>query len=369
MERQNKKITVYWRWVIALFLVSFPLHILARISCICDWYTDHIFGYGLEIYGRFTALFPFSVGEILLLLSIMITAFFLLSLSALIFLHKKNAYRRFVKVYSKSYLIFFLLVTIIMGLNCSMLYGCSKLNVNGHIGKEYSAEDIQKLWNHVAAQCNRLAFEVERDKEGYPEYEGDINAAVKKAVRQLSEDYPRFRGFYPDPKPIYFSYLMYQTDYTGVYFPFSLEANYNTYLSRLAYPSVVAHEFSHLKGYIYEDEADFMSYLACIHSDEPYIQYSGYLSILAFLQSDYLETVVDDSKDVHLSEQIIEDAREFYFTEETKEEVETIKAVFDEKTVEAISESVTDTYMNYYSAKPNYEEVTKLMLAYYDGIL
>lgn len=369
MKQQKKKVSVYWKWVIVVFLIDLLLHILARIPFICDWYTDHVFGFASETYGRFTALFPISVGEILLILAILLALLQIFAVLALIILHRKSKYRRFVKLYSKSFLVFFLIVTIIMCLNCSMLYGCSKLNVKGHIGKEYAAEDVQKLWNHVAAQCNRLAFEIERDEEGYPYYEGDINDAVKQAMQQLAADYPRLQGTYPDPKPIYFSYLMYQTDYTGVYFPFSMEANYNTYLSDLGYPSVVAHELSHLKGYIYEDEADFMAYLACIHSEEPYLQYSGYLSVLGFLQTDYLEMVSDDSEDVHLLEQVVKDDQEFYFTKETVDEVETIEPVFDEETVETISDGVTDTYMDYYNAEPNYAEVTKLMLAYYDGVL
>ncbi len=40
------------------------------ISGFSDWYIAHIFPIWVNTYGRFTALFPFSVGEILLCLGV-----------------------------------------------------------------------------------------------------------------------------------------------------------------------------------------------------------------------------------------------------------------------------------------------------------
>ncbi len=86
---------------------------------------------------------------------------------------------------------------------------------------------------------------------------------------------------------------MYQAGYDGVYFPFSLEANYNTYISDIRYPHVACHELAHLKGYIYEDEADFIAYLACVGSDDEQLQYAGYLGVLDYIDSDYRGSVKD----------------------------------------------------------------------------
>lgn len=364
--RKGKK---YWKFIFFLAVLTLIVNILARIPAVCDAYTDSVFWVWAETYGRLTGLFPVSVGELLLILAIVIVCVWLISLVLLLFLHKKAAYRRYMRRYSKSILALVLVVLLIMTLNCSMLYGCSHMDVKGHANTEYSAEDIQKLWNHIASQCNRLAGEVKRDKQGNPIYQGDKNEAVRTAMRKLSDTYPRLRGFYPQPKPIYSSYIMYQANCTGVYFPFSMEANYNTYLSDLSYPATVAHEWSHLKGYIYEDEADFMSYLACIGSEDAFLQYSGYLAVLGFLQEDYWETNPDGSEEVALLDQVYEDSAQYTYTEETYEEIEDEEPVFEQETVETFSDNITDTYMDYYDATPNYAEVTKLMLAYYDGIL
>lgn len=372
----KRKWSIYWKAILFLVIINLILNIFARIPAVCDAYTDHVFWVWAETYGRITGIFPFSVGEILLILAINYVLIWLLSLILFIFLHKKMGYRKYILKYSKSVLAFGLFVLLIMTLNCSMLYGCSKLNINGHRGVEYSVSDIQELWNYVATQCNRLAWEVERDEQGCPVYRGDLEEAIQKAMRNLSSDYGRFRGCYPHPKPIHFSYIMYQANCTGVYFPFSMEANYNSYLSDLSYGATVAHELSHLKGYIYEDEADFMAYLACIGSDDPYLRYSGYLSVLGYLQSDYLNTEPDVEQGVQLLEQVYTDSANYTYTEDTYQEIADQESAFHQETVETfqetvetVSDGITDTYMNYYDATPNYAEVTKLMLAYYDGVL
>lgn len=367
--RGKRKWSFYWKAVFFLAILDLILNILARIPVVCDTYTDHIFWIWTETYGRITGIFPVSVGEILLILAISYVLIWLLSLILFIFLHNKAGYRKYIQKYSKSVLAFGLFVLLIMTLNCSMLYGCSKLNINGNRGVEYTTSDIQQLWNYVASQCNRLAQEVERDEQGRPVYHGDLDEAVQNAMQNLSSDYIRFRGWYPHPKPVHFSYMMYQAGCTGVYFPFSMEANYNTYLSDLSYGATVAHELSHLKGYIYEDEADFMAYLACVSSEEPYLQYSGYLSVLGYLQGDYLETEPDGGQDVQLLEQVYADDAEYTYTEDARQEITDTEPVFDQEIVETFSDGITDTYMNYYDATPNYAEVTKLMLAYYDGVL
>ena len=43
-------------------------------------------------------------------------------------------------------------------------------------------------------------------------------------------------------------------------------------------PHTICHELSHLRGFMREDEANFIGFLACIGSEDPEYRYSGYLS-------------------------------------------------------------------------------------------
>ena len=42
----------------------------------------------------------------------------------------------------------------------------------------------------------------------------------------------------------------------------------------------MAHEMAHQRGIAREEEANFAAYLVCVCSDDAYIRYSGYLSML-----------------------------------------------------------------------------------------
>lgn len=49
-----------------------------------------------------------------------------------------------------------------------------------------------------------------------------------------------------------------------------------------AKPFTVCHELSHLKGFMREDEANFIAYLACTGSDNVYLQYAGWVYALIY---------------------------------------------------------------------------------------
>ena len=56
-----------------------------------------------------------------------------------------------------------------------------------------------------------------------------------------------------------------------------MEANYNGDMTPYNIPHTACHELSHLRGFMREDEANFIGYLACIGSGDADFIYSGYL--------------------------------------------------------------------------------------------
>ena len=67
------------------------------------------------------------------------------------------------------------------------------------------------------------------------------------------------------------------TGITGIYFPFTAEANYNNDFPMSLVGSTICHELAHRQGFAREDEANFISYLVCVNSDNDYLNYSGLL--------------------------------------------------------------------------------------------
>lgn len=392
-----KRLSFYWKSVLIFSAFVLLSLLLSRIPSFCDFYTDHIFPLGLQTYGRITGLFPFSAGEILITVSGVLVLLQIVLVLLLLVSHTKKrrlktatlkktagAFPAFVIRYSKCMLAFVLLVIWIMTANCATLYNCSKLAAGGSRDTTYSFEEIREVRNMIVEQCNTLSTKMKRDANGNVVTDGNINEKIKSAMRGLSAEYPRLSGYYPTPKPVLGSFFMYQAGYNGVYFPFSLEANYNTYISDIRYPHVACHELAHLKGYIYEDEADFIAYLACVGSDDEQLQYAGYLGVLHYIDSDYRnsaaiqqttseETFSNGTSSgeiplpsvpaVEISDLVHNDSGSY--TAETKKELSTMPELIDTETVASVSKGFTDAYMDYYGAEPNYAEVTKLLLAYY----
>ena len=110
-----------------------------------------------------------------------------------------------------------------------------------------------------------------------------LGGDAQEAFEALSEEYPLVTGGYGKPKPVLLSRLMSWCNITGVFFPFTFEANVNNDIPDYSIPSTMCHELSHLRGFMREDEANFIGYLACCRSDNPELQYSGLM--LAFIHA------------------------------------------------------------------------------------
>lgn len=100
----------------------------------------------------------------------------------------------------------------------------------------------------------------------------------QRAMEKLGQRYRRLSGHYPYPKPILNTWILSIQQTTGVYSPFTVEANYNRDIAYYDIPFTICHELSHLRGYMQEEEANFIGVLATIGADDLYFNYSGYVS-------------------------------------------------------------------------------------------
>lgn len=378
------------RWKIWIPTGLIVLSILLNMAAcfypgLSDCYVNHIFPFWVESYGRLAGLFSFSVGEKLLylaviLIGILIVTGFGLTVGYLWFPKKREGLRQIVKWY-KSYGMFLYFVTgivsLIMVLNCFMLYRVSPITERYHIGagskEEYGREEITALRNYVVEEANRLAPLMDRDEKGDLVYTGDMVKEAKEQMQRLGDTFPNLQGYYPDPKPLWLSGFFSQQYIMGYYFPFSMEANYNTQMYVVNCPTTFCHELSHLKGFILEDEANFIGYLACVDSEDLFFKYSAYLSVIRYLDRDFYRAI-GENPEIYLehpviSEQVAED--KIFLTEEAWEQVEE-NAVFSTELVEQASNTFTETTLTLNGVedgKISYSRVVDLLLRYYDGIL
>lgn len=366
----------------AIWVIIILINVLAWNSTVfCDWYVAYIFPLWVNGYGRITSLFPFSVGEIMLILAVLLLVLFLLAgvgagICKLVFSiqgKRKKKIPKVIRVYSFAVLVIFTCVAVVMTSNCFILYHGSSFSekyMKETLEKSYRLSELTKIRNEVVSECNRLSKLVERDEHGNVIYSGDITAQAIEEMQRLGEVYPQLSGYYPTPKGFYFSGFFSQQKMMGYYFPFSMEANYNTKMYVTNTPVTVCHELSHVKGFIQENEANFIAYLACTGSEDIFFQYSGYLSVLYYLDNDYFEAI-DENKaiyktQVRISPQVRED--KVFLTPETWKEVEE-KAVISTKTVSQASKTFVEANLNLNGVSDgvvSYSRVVELLLKYYD---
>lgn len=109
---------------------------------------------------------------------------------------------------------------------------------------------------------------------------GDFPAMAQEAktqVKALNSQYPGlFDVDYSTPKPVLASRLLSLLGITGFYFPFTAEANVSVDWPRFCVPATLCHELAHRAGFMREDEANYLGYLACADSEDPLARYSGY---------------------------------------------------------------------------------------------
>lgn len=70
--------------------------------------------------------------------------------------------------------------------------------------------------------------------------------------------------------------------FLGYYNPFSGEAQLRTDIPNVMIPYIACHEMAHQLGYAGEDQANFVGYLVCRVSNDPFFRYSVYLDLLNY---------------------------------------------------------------------------------------
>lgn len=237
-----KKLPKWLYYAVPAFLLSLVLTLLAKNTAdFAQWYSTTIYPFFVGTVGRISSVLPFSLCEILLYAVIILAAV------GVVF-----TVIRFVKGKGKR--------------------------------KKLLMRVLADLCVYILKNANDAAGKIETDETLTVSLDGKINLdeECKKAMNRLGERYDSLSGFYPDAKAVIASEGMSYMKILGMYAPFTIEANYNANAPDFAKPFTVCHELSHLKGFMREDEANFIAYLACTGSDNVYLQYAGWVYALIY---------------------------------------------------------------------------------------
>lgn len=159
------------------------------------------------------------------------------------------------------------------------------VTIDAH-GTVYDEADLIALCDYLVTEINDTEAQLDVSFIGQTSETPKPSAAWlwhagrtgQRAMEKLGQRYRRLSGHYPFPKPILNTWILSVQQTTGVYSPFTVEANYNRDIAYYDIPFTICHELSHFRGYMQEEEANFIGVLATIGADDLYFNYSGYVS-------------------------------------------------------------------------------------------
>lgn len=267
--------------VILLVPVTILLNILlARFPGVVERYYSNNSDKALrQVLSYVTSIFPTSFAEFLLPVLIIILIGFIIVL--LIKIRKPGFLNQFVNtlVYvSVLYLLFMLL----WGFNYDR-YSFDR--IAGLKVQRSSEKELYGLCQSLIIKANSLRTQVKEDKNGVMTISGgfkDVFSREQLGYDAAAKIYPELGGKYGPPKRILLSVPMSYTGITGIYIPYTGEANVNINETDFMLPCTTAHEMAHQRGFAREDEANYIAYVTCTMHPDVDFQYSGTMLALIY---------------------------------------------------------------------------------------
>lgn len=277
-----KKVLSYKRiYLLGLAPISLLLTLTAKNSSYFaeEIFAKHIYQWLSQIISSVTGLLPFSLGELLVAAAPFVILAILLQFLIKMIIDKRNRGERLVKgimnVLCTGSILWFAF-TMLAGIN---YYRYSFSFYSNLVIQESSVDELCALTGMLVQNANELRSQItSTDETGAYQMSMNVYELARladEAYSSLSKEYPILGGSYAAPKPVFLSKLMSATEITGIFFPFTMEANVNVDVPDFSIASTMLHELAHLRGFMREDEANYLSYLAGMESDNAELQYSS----------------------------------------------------------------------------------------------
>ncbi len=286
----DRLFTAVYRYIPAPCFFVFLFALLAAILHVASVFspgTADVFNASVGSFVRFvlakaTDFFSFSLGETLLVSLPVLLALFVIG--GVRCMADKRRFIRYLAVLLSLLLILYILFVLTIG--CA--YHGSPLDQKlGITRRDVSFSELYSTAEYMLQKANESAEVIPQKNVkgesfmGYTVYE--MSDKLVFAFDTLRKDYDFLENFRSHPKSVAFSRVMSYSHITGVYSYMTGEANLNVDFPDYTLPFTAAHEMAHQRGIAREDEANFIAYLVCISSDDPYVQYSGYLNMFEYL--------------------------------------------------------------------------------------
>ena len=280
MTKEAKKIIGYLPWAAALVL---PLLLVALFEglkgnkALMDGWVSGVMAPVEQFLGRLWSVFPFSVAEVLTALVLAGSVFWIIRAVVLAIRRREG------KAFLRRLLALACAVLWLWAAVCWMwnaaYYASGFQEKSGLTVEPYSVETLAQVTALFAQRTAEYSTQVARDESGlFAEDREELFARGVPIYEELTREFPCLElETSVRVKPLVFSRLQSILGFTGVYFPFTGEANVNVDAPLCLLPATIAHEMAHQRMVASEQEANFVGIAAAVSCGDPVFQYSGWL--------------------------------------------------------------------------------------------
>jgi len=159
------------------------------------------------------------------------------------------------------------------------------LNEKLGIKKKYTQQELVAFTEKLIAKANQTHLYITKNdnlKVITPYSTSAIYKGCPEAYNSLQEEFPDLCYTHPSIKSSLISSPLSYMGFGGYLNPFTNEAQVNNRLPLYNLPTTTCHEMAHQIGYASESEANFIGYMASVHSKDIYFKYSGYTFALKY---------------------------------------------------------------------------------------
>ena len=324
-------------WLFVSAVVAAALHVGFVLSpAFADFFNERIAAFFRGLFAHLTGWIPFSLAETLILF---VPVLFVLVLVIAI-RRAALSWRRATYCVFSLLSVMALIYTTFVATFAAGYHGTPLSRKMYLIRRDVSAFELAEATAILVVGMHEELDEVTfryQDSSVMPYSYSEMSRKLMAAYDRVCEEYPFMQRLDSRVKPITCSEGMTYTHISGVYTMFTGEANLNVNYPDYVLPYTAAHELAHQRGIAREDEANFVAFLVCMASDDPYIRYSGYLNMYEYVSS----ALYSASRDYYSQIQQVLDPRIYY-------ELRAYSLFFDkyrDTVVSEISESVNNAYL------------------------
>lgn len=291
-EYKKSAFSLFAKISLILFALSMLLLLFCRrFASFADLMNDTVCFWLRRAMAEFGDLFPFSLFEVLVFLSplalVLIVAF------AVRAFRRGDGLRFILNFFSMIIFLYSLSV-----FTMSLSYNTTTVDEEMDFTVvKVTEENLASTMELLCEEVNSLVDYVPFNSEGVsdPGYTMDeISEMICRSFSSFAEEYDFVPDFYSRAKALGpWSYGMSYLGITGIYTYFTGESNVNMLYPAYDVVFTAAHELSHQRGILREDEANFMAYLICSRSDDLYLRYSAALNMYQYVANDLYRTDKD----------------------------------------------------------------------------